>query len=151
MRRRPARRYRQQREVHGCPASTMNRRLFLLLLRSQQRPHTLDALADALFERLHDIADFRLAASPLRSVFNLAWQAGQDLPLTVKPSNAPGLDALIERQLAFATQLPTTHLAVMRGRQRHLDDTILAHALGIPTTLVDRYYAQAYALIRWMQ
>jgi hypothetical protein len=134
--------------LRASPARVMDRRVHAYVRRRSYRPESLDEIADALFTIIQ-MLPAGAAPSCRRYLRVLAGRAlRQVLP---RETTTPGLSSGQELNPYLAralTQLPRVHAAVLIGRKWGLDDEALARAANVPQALVDRYYAQAYAMIR---
>lgn len=134
--------------LRASPAHVMDRRVHAYVRRRLHAPESLNDIADALFAIIRMLpAD--AAPSCKRCLRVLAGRALRQILTreTTTPSLSSGQELHLYVARAIAP-LPRVHAAVLIGRKQGLDDEALARAANVPRTLVDRYYAQAYAMIR---
>lgn len=134
--------------LRASPARVMDRRLQAYVRRRVHALESLNAIAAALFAIIQMLPTD--AAPSCRHYLRVL--AGRALrQVLARETTTPSLSSGQELNLYLAralAQLPRVHAAVLIGRKWGLDDEELARAANVPRALVDRYYAQAYAMIR---
>lgn len=145
------------RNLRASPAHRMDRHLYAYVKQRLNRPEALDALAHAIFERIAHIPARQLVRSPLRRFLVIAARTLCELQADAADTHAARRpvspthheDELTQQLRQALAQLPATHAAVLIAHTRHrLSFTEIAEKMGLPSTLVATYCAQARAIIR---
>lgn len=134
------------------PARRLDRRLYYFLRRRLDRPEALDALAQAIFDRLPSVSDRRLACAPLQCLYALAARAAKTLESGIDEDHAPCERARLEQHLKESfQQLPPLHAAVLLAHARDGRSVEeIGATLKLPLPVVEKLCSQAKALMRCM-
>lgn len=132
------------------PARRLDRRLYYYLRRRLDQPDALDALAQAIFDRLLSVSERRLACAPLQCLYALAARVAKTLEPGIDENHAPCARARLEQHLKEAfQQLPPLHAVVLLAHARDGRSVEeIGATLKLPVFVVEKLCSQAKALMR---